>query len=199
MRQVVKEYFLTLKSLFSKISAVGANGEVYQFDEAMDMSIRMIIDQAASGKKLFLIGNGASASISSHIAADFWKNAGIRALTFNDSTLLTCISNDYGYKHVFEKPIDMFADRGDILIAISSSGQSDNILSGVLAAKKKNVKVITLSGFKKNNSLSSLGDINFYVPASEYGYVEAVHLSICHCFVDMVIGIKNGQILNRQP
>ncbi|MCK5160442.1 MAG: SIS domain-containing protein [Candidatus Aureabacteria bacterium] len=199
MRKTIKDYFGALKGLFNKISTTGANGEVYQFDEAMDMSIRMIIDQAASGKKLFLIGNGASASISSHIAVDFWKNAGIRALAFNDSALLTCISNDYGYKHVFEKPIDMFADGGDILIAISSSGQSDNILSGVLAAKKKDVRVITLSGFDKDNPLGSLGDINFYVPAAEYGYVEAVHLSICHCFVDMVIGIKNGQILNRQP
>lgn len=199
MKKTIKGYFETLKGLFNKVSAAGANGEVYQFDKAMDMSIRMIIDQAAAGKKLFLIGNGASASISSHIATDFWKNAGIRALAFNDSSLLTCISNDYGYKHVFEKPIDMFADRGDILIAISSSGQSDNILSGVLAAEKKNVKVITLSGFDKDNPLGSLGDINFYVPASEYGYVEAVHLSICHCLVDMVIGIKNGQIRNRQP
>ncbi len=192
MRKTIKDYFETLKGLFNKISITGANGEVYQFDEAMNMSIRMIIDQTASGKKIFLIGNGASASISSHIATDFWKNAGVRALAFNDSSLLTCISNDYGYKHVFEKPIDMFADRGDVLIAISSSGQSDNILSGVLAAKEKDVRVITLSGFNKDNPLGSLGDINFYVPASEYGYVEVVHLSICHCFVDMVIGIKNG-------
>ena len=199
MRKTIKEYFGALKGLFHKVSTTGANGEVYQFDEAMDMSIRMIIGQAAAGKKLFLIGNGASASISSHIAVDFWKNAGIRALAFNDSALLTCISNDYGYKHVFEKPIDMFAGRGDILIAISSSGQSDNILSGVLAAKKKDARVITLSGFDKDNPLGSLGDINFYVPASEYGYAEVVHLSICHCFVDMVIGIKNGQIRNRQP
>ena len=94
------------------------------------------------------IGNGASVAISSHMATDYWINGGIRAVAFNDSSLLTCISNDYGYKYVFEKSIEMFADNGDILFAISSSGKSENIcIKGVHTAKARECNAITLSGF----------------------------------------------------
>jgi len=121
------------------------------------------------------------------MATDFWKNAGIKALSFNDSSLLTCISNDYGYPHVFEKPIEMFIEPQDVLIAISSSGQSENILRGVFAAKEQGAGVLTFSGFKPDNPLRKLGEINFYVPIEHYGYVEVVHLALCHCLADMII------------
>ena len=115
MRKDIREYFKILKGMFDGIIVTNANNKAYQFDEAIDVSIRMIIDQAASGRKLLFIGNGASAAISSHMATDFWKNGQIKAVAFNDVSGLTCISNDFGYKHVFEKPIEMFADTGDIL------------------------------------------------------------------------------------
>ncbi|UCD14957.1 MAG: SIS domain-containing protein [Candidatus Omnitrophota bacterium] len=191
MRKDVREYFLVLEGLFEKTAVTGANGQAYQFDEAVDMSIRMIVDRAALGGKLLFIGNGASASISNHMATDFWKNAGVQAISFSDSVLLTCVSNDYGYKHVFEKPIEMFAGPQDILIAISSSGQSENILRGATAAKQKGLKIITLSGFDENNPLRKLGNINFYVPWSQYGHVEIAHLSICHCLGDVIINNKS--------
>jgi len=186
MNKNVREYFDILKGTFDKVIVTGRGGEAYQLDKALDISIQMIVKQATSGRKLLFIGNGGSASIASHMAVDFWKNASIKALAFNDSSLLTCISNDYGYAHVFKKPIEMFAEPGDILIAISSSGKSENIIKGVSAAKKKKVKVITLSGFTKNNPLRKMGEVNFYVPASEYGYVEIVHLCLCHCLVDFM-------------
>lgn len=192
MRKDIREYFETLKGIFDKIIATNPDGQTYPFDEAINTSIAMIIERAASGGKLLFIGNGASASIASHIAVDFSKNAGIRALTFNDSSLLTCISNDYGYRHVFEKPIEIFAEPNDILFAISSSGRSENILRGVSAARKKKARVVTLSGFDKENPLRKLGDVNFYVPVAQYGHVEAVHHSICHCLVDIVINNKSS-------
>src|SRR3989338_9173856 len=164
MKKSIREYFRTLKSVFDKIIATGRGSKIYQFEEAIDISMCMIVRQASFGGKLFFIGNGASASIASHMATDFWKNAGIRALSFNDSSLLTCISNDYGYSRVFEKPIEAFAENNDILIAISSSGKSENILRAVSAAKKRRLKIITFSGFNNSNPLRSLGDINFYVP-----------------------------------
>ena len=143
------------------------------------------------------IGNGASASISSHMAIDFWKNAGIKATAFNDPALLTCLSNDYGYERVFAEPIKMFSDKGDILIAISSSGASVNILRAVEAARSKGVKVITLTGFSKNNPLRKSGDMNFYIPADRYSHVEIMHHSICHYLLDIIvdrkrIGIRRG-------
>ncbi|MBI2915545.1 MAG: SIS domain-containing protein, partial [Elusimicrobia bacterium] len=137
-------------------------------------------------------GNGGSAAIASHQSVDYWKNGGMRAIAFNDTSLLTCIGNDYGYPYVFEKPIEMFADANDILIAISSSGKSDNILNGAKMAKKMSCPVITMSGFKQDNPLRGLGDLNFYVPAptGAYGFVEIAHLTLCHCFVDTIIDRK---------
>src|SRR3989338_10285965 len=101
----------------------------------------MVIKHARYGGKLLFIGNGASASIASHMAVDFWKNAGIKAFSFNDAVTLTCLSNDYGYRHVFEKPICVFGDKKDLLIAISSSGQSENILRAAIAAKEKGIRL----------------------------------------------------------
>jgi len=192
MKKNVKEYFANLKGVLDRIIVTGKDAKVYQFDRAIDISIQMIIERAARGGKLLFIGNGANAALASHIATDFWKSAGIRALAFNDSSLLTCVSNDYGYKHVFEKPIEMFVDNGDILFAISSSGKSENILRAVSVAKVKKAKILTFSGFKKDNPLRKLGNINFYVPQAQYGNVEIAHLSICHCIVDRIIELKNG-------
>ena len=137
----------------------------------------------AQGKIIF-IGNGGSAGIASHQAVDYWKNGKIRAIAFNDAALLTCVSNDYGYAHVFEKPLEMFAQSQDILFAISSSGRSENIVRGVRAAKKTGCQVITFSGFALDNPLRTLGDINFYVASQEYGPVEIAHLTLSHYLLD---------------
>ena len=83
----------------------------------------------------------------------------------------------------------MFAQSGDVLIAISSSGQSANILAGVEQARKLGCFIITLSAFKSDNPLCQLGDLNFYVPTQSYGFAEITHLSICHCILD---GLMKG-------
>ena len=149
--------------------------------------VKLIISQHKKGNKLIFIGNGGSASIASHIATDFLKNAKIPAITFNDVSLITCISNDLGYENVFQKPLDLLAKNGDILVSISSSGKSQNILNATKAARNKKCFIITLSGFSKKNPLRKLGDINFYIPSYSYGVVEIAHLSICHCIVDTII------------
>lgn len=167
------------------------DGNDLNFFRGIQKAGELIMHQTEIGKKLMFIGNGASASISSHMSTDYWKNGGMRAVAFNDSSLLTCISNDYGYKHVFEKSIEMFADAGDILMSISSSGKSENILRGVQAARSRACSVITFSGFKTDNPLRTLGDFNFYVPSDGYGPVEILHLSICHCIVDCIVEMKS--------
>jgi len=168
------------------------NGIELDYVQGIENAINLIKTIIDPPLKMMFIGNGGSAAISSHMAMDFWKNGGIKAVSFNDGAQLTCLGNDYGYKHVFEKPIMMFADSGDILIAISSSGSSENIVLGVQAAKAKGCKVITLSGFSHNNPLLSMGDLNFYVPSNSYGTVEVIHHSICHCILDTIMNIKNG-------
>ena len=187
MRDTTVSYYEHLISMMKTISVTTGSGEVVKFEDGIESVCSLILDQSGKGKKLMFVGNGASASIASHMSTDYWKNGGIRAVAFNDSSLLTCISNDYGYQHVFEKPIEMFADSGDILFAISSSGKSENILRGVQAAKNKGCKVISLSGFKEDNSLRSSGDFNFFVPSMGYGPVEITHLSVCHCIIDLII------------
>jgi len=192
MREFAESYYSNLFGFASSIRVTDKSGKELTFPHGIENTSNLIMSQTASGKKLMFIGNGGSAAISSHMAIDFWKNGSMKAISFNDGPQLTCIGNDYGYKHVFEKPIEMFADSGDILIAISSSGRSENILLGVQAARLKGCRTITLSGFDENNPLSSMGEFNFYVPSKSYGPVEVIHHSICHCIIDIIIKIKNG-------
>jgi D-sedoheptulose 7-phosphate isomerase len=191
MSEFSKEYFANLTNQLESIKISDRNGESLEFLQGLETVTRLIVEQTRSNKKLIFIGNGASAAIASHMSTDYWKNGGMRAIAYNDSSLLTCISNDYGYQHVFEKPIEMFADEGDILMAISSSGKSENILRGAKAAQAKKCSLITFSGFHSKNPLSRLGDYNFYVPSPDYGPVEIIHMAICHCICDTIIHEKS--------
>jgi D-sedoheptulose 7-phosphate isomerase len=190
MKEIVKKYFEEIVKNLSGIAATDSENKKSDFNQAIADAIALIDKCSDSGKKIMFIGNGASAAISSHMATDFWKNGAVKAIAFNDSSLLTCISNDYGYQYVFEKPVEMFAEKGDILIAISSSGRSENIIKGAKMALYKGCKLITLSGFEENNTLRSLGHINFYVPSSSYGPVEIIHQAICHSIIDLIIETK---------
>jgi len=166
--------------------------------ERMDVTAGVLDTSAAidalrrAGGKIMFIGNGASAAIASHMAADYAKNGGVRAIAFNDPALLTAVSNDIRYEQVFAEPIRLFADPGDILLAISSSGQSPNILAGSHAARERGCRLITLSGFRDDNPLRTLGDTNFYVPCLSYGVTEVLHHSLCHCILDTFMTNHNG-------
>jgi D-sedoheptulose 7-phosphate isomerase len=185
MNEYASRYYENLLQSVGGIRVTDAGGTAVDFADGVAAVIVLVKSLPAGGKIMF-IGNGGSAAISSHMAVDFWKNGGIRALAFNDSSLLTCVGNDCGYETVFEKPIEMFANNGDLLVAISSSGRSENILRGVKAGRTKGCRVLTLSGFDHDNPLSAMGDYNFYVPAHSYGPVEVIHHSICHCILDAV-------------
>ena len=141
------------------------------------------------GNKSIIVGNGGSAAIASHFAVDLTKNAKTRCINFNESDLITCFSNDYGYEHWVEKAVEFYGDDGDVFIGISSSGSSKNILNGCLAARKKKFsKVITLSGMNSENLLRELGDINLWVNSKAYNHIENIHQFWLLAIVDMVIG-----------
>ncbi len=192
MREFAENYYNNLLNFANSIRVTDGSNGMLAFPAGIEMVGNLIISQADAGKKIIFIGNGGSAAIASHMAVDFWKNGGMKAVSFNDGSQLTCLGNDYGYKHVFEKPIEMFADAGDVLVAISSSGRSENILLGVKAARLKGCKVITLSGFDENNPLAFLGEFNFHVPSKMYGPVEVIHHSICHCIIDTIMKGRSG-------
>ena len=193
LKEIAENYYSRLSGLLGQIQATQKDGVGMDFFAIAEIVGHLVMTQTENGKKIIFIGNGASASISSHMATDYWKNGGMRAMAFNDASLLTCLSNDCGYENVFGKSVEMFADEGDILVAISSSGKSENILNGVYAARKQGAHVVTLSGFKPDNPLRSMGDINFYVPDGSYGAVEILHLSICHCVLDVVVMDRDGK------
>ncbi len=151
----------------------------------LDWVAEQALRAQADGNKVILIGNGGSAAICSHQAIEFLKNGGIRALALNDGASLTALANDFGYANVFAEQIKMIGLPGDLLIAISSSGQSTNILKGVEVARAHGIKVATFSGFKPDNLLRGRGDVNFYVASDQYGFVEIAHHALIQAILDL--------------
>jgi D-sedoheptulose 7-phosphate isomerase len=147
------------------------------------------INHIRSAKKVIIIGNGGSAAIASHMQNDLCKACGIRAMVLTEAPLLTALSNDDHYMKVYAKLTDLWIDKGDLLIAISSSGESHNIIGAAITARLNNANVITLSGFKMDNPLRRKGAVNFYIPSMDYGVVELSHSIITHYLTDM---IQNG-------
>jgi len=134
--------------------------------------------------RIFFIGNGGSNSIASHMMEDFAKIGLKKTFAFSDPALITCYANDYGYENAMAEWLKVHFEKNDLLVAISSSGKSPNILNAVNIARNAGGKIITLSGFEKGNPLSTLGEINFYLPAKSYGIVECYHQVILHIILD---------------
>lgn len=144
----------------------------------------------AAGKQIFIIGNGGSAATASHMMNDLskgtlghkgdapWKRFRVVALTDNVS-LMTAWANDTDYHHIFSEPLKNLAQPGDLLIAISASGNSPNIIVAVEAAKQLGVKVAGIAGFN-GGTLAKLSDVAFVVPSDDYGPIEDVHMILDH-------------------
>lgn len=186
MKINIKKYHENFLDLIDSVKVTDKFGKKINFFSGIEITYNIIEKKARMGRKIIFIGNGGSAAIASHMATDFLKNKGIRSLVFNDSALLTCVSNDLGYEYVFQKPLEVFSDKDDVLFSISSSGKSKNIINAAKQAKRNGCYLVTLSGFNKLNPLRKLGDINFFVPSHKYGLVEVTHLYICHYIADMV-------------
>lgn len=138
-------------------------------------------------RKLIIVGNGGSAAIASHVTVDFTKAAGLRAVNFNEADLLTCLANDYGYERWIAKALELYADPGDLVILISSSGRSPNMLRGSEQARAMGLGLVTLSGFAAENPLRQLGDINLWVDSFEYNIVEMTHHTWLVAIVDYLM------------
>ncbi len=142
---------------------------------------------------VYLIGNGASASMASHFAADLAKNAHVHTEVFSDLSLITAIANDLSYEEVFAEPLRRRMLAGEMLVAISSSGQSKNIIRAVNQAKSNGGLVITLSAMESKNMLRTQGVLNFYVPAMSYGMAETCHAAILHYWIDQMVAKPVGR------
>tara|TARA_B100000029_G_C17416033_1_gene902511 strand:+ start:46 stop:606 length:561 start_codon:yes stop_codon:yes gene_type:complete len=150
-----------------------------------------LLDVKKNNAKVMIFGNGGSAAIASHVSVDLTKTANIRSVNYNEADLITCFSNDYGYEKWVEKAIDFYSEKNDALILISSSGESQNMINACKFAKKKNfLKIITFTGHQKNNSLSKIGDINFWIDSKNYNKVENVHQLWLLTIVDLIVEEK---------
>ena len=182
-----RNYFKELFDLFEEVEITNRNGkQMLKKENALEKLVEEVLSTKKTNKKIMIIGNGGSAAIAAHQALDYVRSCNIRAMSFDNPSLLTCMSNDFGYERIYEKLIENYADEDDVLIAISSSGKSLNIMNGVNKAIEKGCKVVTLSGFKEDNPLRKLGIYNFYVPSLSYGHVEMIHSLLLHCVVDYI-------------
>lgn len=158
--------------------------------ENLIQAANLITQHSLLGGKLIFIGNGGSAAISSHLAVDFTKACKIRSINFNEADLVTCFSNDYGYQNWCKEALAAYADSTDIVVLISSSGNSENILNAARYCVDNNLKLITFSGFSAKNPLRSYGDLNFYVSSDLYNFVEMVHHTWLVAIVDLLAGVE---------
>lgn len=159
----------------------------YFESETIRKGISEAVAMIKPAKRLIFIGNGGSNSICSHMMEDYMKIASKQTLSFTDAALITCFANDYGYENAIAEWVNFSFQPGDILVAISSSGESKNIVNAVNRHKSNGGTVITLSGFEPNNTLSTLGDINFNTPGRNYGIVECFHQVILHAILDELV------------
>ena len=161
-------------------------GTTPKWEEAVNTLVRALVAARDNKRNVYFVGNGGSAGIAVHMAADFQKTGHFRTQTFYDPSLITCLANDYGYEFVFSKPLELFAQRGDVLVAISSSGNSSNIVNAVDTAKAIGCEVITFTGFSSDNKVSSRGDYNVHVPSFSYGIVETLHNMMLQEVIDLI-------------
>ena len=148
----------------------------------------MLLNVKNKHKKVIIAGNGGSAAIASHVSVDFTKQGGIRTINFNEADLITCFSNDYGYENWVAKAIEFYSDEGDLVILISSSGSSKNMLKAAQTAKKLGLHVITFTGFKDDNLLKQEGTLNFWVDSKAYNVIENTHQIWLLIVCDLLVG-----------
>lgn len=143
---------------------------------------------SAKGSTTFIQGNGASASIASHCALDFTKQAKVKTFCFNESSLITAFVNDYGADSWLLEAFKAYSSKNDVAILISSSGSSRNIVNAAEWVKSNNRKLITFTGFENTNPLKQLGDINFWVESKAYNIIECTHMIWLTTVIDLIIG-----------
>jgi D-sedoheptulose 7-phosphate isomerase len=159
-------------------------GNPLELEQGMCLGMELLQEILKNKSAVYLIGNGGSAAVASHAQIDFLNVAKLRAQVLHEPSVITCMSNDYGYEHAYSRVLETMLRPNDLLIAISSSGKSKNIHQGVNKAMELGAKVITLSGFAGDNPLRHLGHLNYWLDSTDYGFVEIGHQFILHNLSD---------------
>jgi D-sedoheptulose 7-phosphate isomerase len=182
-------YLTEASAGLSRLAVTTSAGETIPVGEGFARWVSLTREAAKRARHIYFIGNGASAMMASHFAADACKNAGLSAMAFNDAALLTAIANDVSFEEVFALPLQRIARAGDLLTAISSSGNSPNILRALDTARSMSMTIVTLTGMCADNRARTKGDLNFYVPLERYGWVECAHQLVLHYWLDQYLNL----------
>lgn len=186
------DYVETIAGGLRAMAATDRTGAALTIADAVAAWVAMTRATAERGGQLYIIGNGGSAGMASHMAADACKNGHLRALAFNDTALLTATANDLAYDQVFSLPLQRLGRTGDLVVAISSSGNSPNIVRALEISRTLGLASITLTGMRADNRARTLGDVNFYVDTPRYGWAESAHQIILHYWFDQYLDVHRG-------
>jgi D-sedoheptulose 7-phosphate isomerase len=177
-------------------------------DETIHKSVveaaRVTAEAMKNGRKLLVCGNGGSAADAQHLAAEFvcrlvTDRAALRAIALTtDSSILTSVSNDYGYDHIFERQVEALGQPGDVLLAISTSGNSPNTIQALKIARDLHLTTIALTG-NTGGAMTALADINITVPATVTANIQEAHLALEHIFCSLVERSYFSESLDQKP
>jgi D-sedoheptulose 7-phosphate isomerase len=176
---------LNYNTYFEKYKELAFNEEIYSLlNDFKSIALKVKNENA----KLIFAGNGASAAISAHAAVDFTKQAKVKGITFNEADLITCYSNDFGYDNWMSEAIKSYHNKNDAVVLTSVSGESPSTVNAAKTAKDLGLQVVTFSGKSSENSLKSIGDINFWVDSRAYNIVECIHMIWVTTVIDSIVG-----------
>lgn len=186
-----KDHIQTVVDAVEQVATTSSQGTLTPSD-----GLYMFIDLIKETKGIvYVVGNGGSAGIASHFAVDLMKALNVPAMTLGEPGMVTCLSNDLGYDEVFRRQLKTIMTQDDLLVAISSSGTSENIINAASQARACEASTVTLTGFARNNPLRGMGDLNFWIDSDKYGIVEMAHMCMLHTLVDLwpsIVPVKVG-------
>ncbi|MFC2086276.1 D-sedoheptulose 7-phosphate isomerase [Bacteroidota bacterium] len=166
------------------------NADHHNF-EKIENAAQIMVNAVKSGKKIISCGNGGSMCDAMHFAEELTgkfreSRPSIPAIAISDPSHITCVANDYGFEFIFSRFIEALGKPGDVLLAISTSGNSENILNAIKAAKEKKMKIVGLTG-KDGGLMKNLCDVEIRAPFSKYSdRVQEIHIKIIHALIDFI-------------
>ncbi|MBF0124823.1 MAG: SIS domain-containing protein [Magnetococcales bacterium] len=163
------------------------NGQEVSLADGMQTFDQLLRRAMTHQQRVWWVGNGGSAALCAHLSQDILNKLGIASHTLTDASLITCMANDFGYESVYYRPLSVLARPTDLLIAISSSGRSENILRCVRWAQEQRLSLVTLSSMSEDNPLwQQQADVAFYLPTHLYGHAEVGHEALLHGVIETV-------------
>tara|TARA_B100001540_G_scaffold314937_1_gene340942 strand:+ start:438 stop:983 length:546 start_codon:yes stop_codon:yes gene_type:complete len=170
-----------IKNYYSDLNRICENIERNSFEK---LYFKIKNFKKKKSNKVLIFGNGAGASIASHVANDMSNTLKIKTLSFDSATQLTCYSNDYGYENWVVKVLEVFFEKGDLIIFLSASGMSKNMINAAKHCKKKKIDFFSITGFKKENKLNKNSKNHIWINSKSYNKVELIQLSVLLIIID---------------